>query len=221
MIQNGDKIAVGLSGGKDSSTLLYIMKMLQKNSPFKFELEAIHLHMGLDVDIAPLKDYCCQLDIPLTIIKTEIAQVIFEIRQEKNPCSLCAKMRRGALHDAAKELGCNKVALGHHLDDAIETFLMNLFYTGKIGTFMPKIYLDRIDLTLIRPIVYIPEETIIMLSKRENVPVVFNPCPANGYTKREEAKQLVHSLEKQFPSIREKFLSGFQNVDMKNMWHQK
>ncbi len=221
MIDNGDKIAVGISGGKDSSALLYIMKMLQQKSPYKFELHAIHLGLGLPVDISPLEQFCEKMEVPLTVVPTEIAKIIFDIRQETNPCSLCAKMRRGILHNTAKELGCNKVALGHHLDDAIETFLMNLIYTGKMGTFMPKLYLDRIDLTLLRPLVYLPEQTVVALGQREQVPVISNPCPANGYTKREETKQLVNSLEKQYPDIREKFLSGFQNLDMNNIWRQR
>ena len=170
MIQAGDRIAVGVSGGKDSSTLLYILSLLRKHSHLKFDFQAVTLDLGQGADLSPLVDYCRQHDIPLHIEPTKIGHIVFNVRQETNPCSLCANLRRGALHQAARKLGCNKVALGHHLDDAIETLLMNIIFTGKLGTFSPWVYLDRMDLTLIRPMIYLPQETVVSLYVKKNCP---------------------------------------------------
>lgn len=221
MIQAGDRIAVGVSGGKDSTALLHILSILQNHSHLKFDFQAITLDMGLGADMSPLVDYCQQKGIPLHIEPTRIGDIVFNVRQETNPCALCAKLRRGALHSAAKKLGCNKVALGHHLDDAIETLLMNIIFTGQLGTFAPSTYLDRTDLTLIRPMIYLPQETIVSLVRTEKLPIVHNPCPANGHTQRQRMKELVDNLAKDYPDIRHKILTALQNVNFDNMWKQK
>lgn len=218
LISPGDRIAVGVSGGKDSSTLLFILDLIRRYTSLEFELVPITLDLGWAMDISPLEEFCSRLGYPLQVVPTQIGKVVFEIRQEKNPCSLCAKMRRGALHNAALEHGCNKVALGHHLDDAIETFLMNLIYTGKLGSFPPKLYLDRTGLTLIRPMLYLPQKTVVSVARTENLPIIPNPCPANGHTKRDEMRELVNGLAKTYPDIREKFLSAFGNVDIGHLW---
>ncbi|MBM7855395.1 tRNA(Ile)-lysidine synthase TilS/MesJ [Desulfohalotomaculum tongense] len=219
MIENGDKIAIGLSGGKDSTTLLYVLAYYQKYYPYDFEIQPIHVTMGFeDMDITPLKDFCTSLGLPLYIQPGEIGRIVFDARQEKNPCALCANLRRGALNSAAVELGCNKVALAHHLDDAIETFFMSFFYNAQLRTFSPRTYLDRTGLTIIRPFVYIPERDIIRLSKKAAVPVIDNPCPANRRTKREEAKELVTELSKRYPRLRENFINALKNFDQRNLW---
>ena len=168
MITEGDRVAVGISGGKDSAALLYIMKLFQKHSPLKFDLVAIYVDLGWLSEPVPLYELAAVFGLELHIEKTAIARVVFERRQEKNPCALCANMRRGALHQAAKELGCNRVALGHHLDDAIQTFMLNLIYTGHMGTFKPVTYLDRSDLYLIRPLIQLPESVLSSLVRRES-----------------------------------------------------
>ncbi|AEG60929.1 tRNA 2-thiocytidine(32) synthetase TtcA [Desulforamulus ruminis] len=223
MIEPGDRVVVGLSGGKDSSALLFCLNRYRQKylKKIPFELHGVHLDMGLGADIAPLKEYCRRLEIPLTIKPTDIATIIFDIRQETNPCSLCATLRRGALYNTVNDLGFNKVALAHHLDDTIETFFMSLLYNGNLKTFSPKTYLDRSDLTLIRPFVYVTEGQILELVAQENIPVVHNPCPANKKTKREETKQLIEALSQQYPDIREKFLTSLHNFNPKNLWPEK
>ncbi|NLC76679.1 MAG: tRNA 2-thiocytidine(32) synthetase TtcA [Clostridia bacterium] len=221
MIQEGDRVAVGVSGGKDSTALLFILSLLQRQSHLNFDLQAITLDMGLGADMSPLVNYCQQLGIPLHIEPTRIGQIVFDVRQETNPCSLCAKLRRGALHQAALNLRCNKVALGHHLDDAIETLLMNIIFTGQLSSFAPTAYLDRTGLTLIRPLVYVPQETIVSLVRKETLPVIANPCPANGHTQRQKMKELVDRLAEEYPDIRHKFLTALQNIDFENLWKQR
>lgn len=221
MIQEGDHIAVGVSGGKDSSALLYILSLLKKHSHLNFHLEAVTLDLGLGMDFNPLIEYCKEENIPLHIEPTQISDVVFNVRQESNPCSLCAKLRRGALHRVALKLGCNKVALGHHLDDVIETFLLNLIFTGQLSTFKPSTFLDRTGLTLIRPMVYIPQETIVSLVNIENPPVISNPCPASGHTQRQKMRELVTQLAQEYPDIRQKFLTALQNIDFSNLWNQR
>lgn len=220
MIQNNDKIAVGLSGGKDSLTLLSILKNYQKFSPQNFELIAITLNPG-GVDNSPLYTFCEELDVPFYEIQTDIKEIVFDIRKEKNPCSLCAKLRRGALNDNAKKLGCNKVALGHHKDDAVETFLMSMFYEGRINCFSPKTYLDRQDLTIIRPMVYVDEYMTKKATKIYNYPVIENPCPANGNTKREDIKNLVSDLGKTFPDIKRNIFGALNNSDKLFIWDKE
>ena len=204
MIKPGDKIAVGVSAGKDSLTLLCAMAELRRFYPVPFELVAITVDMGFEggMDFAPIQALCDELNVPYHITKTEIAKIIFDIRKEKSPCSLCAKMRRGALHRAAKDLGCNVVALGHHFDDAVETFMLNLFFEGRLGCFSPVTYLSRMDITLIRPMIYMPEKEVKEFVKKNPMPVISSPCPADKETEREEMKQLLHSLERENKGLR-------------------
>lgn len=195
MISAGDKIAVGVSGGKDSLALLCALAHLKKFYPKPFELHAITIDMGFEgMDFSKIADLCKQLDVGYTIKKTDLKQIIFDIRKEKNPCSLCAKMRRGALNDAALENGCSKVALAHHSDDVIETFFLSLIYEGRINCFSPVTYLDRKKVYVIRPMIYISEKQIRGIAKRLCLPVVENLCPANGNTKRAHIKQMLESM---------------------------
>ena len=196
MIEEGDRIAVGISGGKDSLTLLYALSGLRRYYPKHFDIEAITVDIGFDgFDTTGIKELCEKLEVNHTVVKTEIKDVVFDIRNETNPCSLCAKMRKGAFNDKAKELGCNKSAYAHHRDDVIETALMSLIYEGHFYCFAPVTYLDRTDITLIRPMLYVNEADIKGFMKNMNLPVVKNPCPADGNTKREYVKNLVSKLE--------------------------
>ncbi|MHB8064787.1 MAG: tRNA 2-thiocytidine biosynthesis TtcA family protein, partial [Ruminiclostridium sp.] len=189
MIDDGDKIAIGVSGGKDSMTLLSTLRQLQKFYPKKFELEAISLTMGIgNADFTPVAQYCLEIGVNYTVEETIIGKIIFEIREEQNPCSMCANLRRGALHNVSKRLGCNKVALGHHKDDAIETLLLSTFYEGRIHTFSPVTYLDKKDLHLIRPLIYTDEKQIKSLAKSGQFPIVKSPCHIDGKTKRQYIK---------------------------------
>ncbi|MEW6697625.1 MAG: ATP-binding protein [Bacillota bacterium] len=220
MIQPGDRVAVGVSGGKDSNSLLFCLNLYRHRylKKIPFELHAVHLDMGLGANLDPLKQFCERLEIPLTVKPTDIAAILFDIRKESNPCALCATLRRGALHNTVLDLGFNKVALAHHLDDAVETFFMSLLFNGIMKTFSPKTYLDRTDLTLIRPFVYVTEDQVKQLLPLEDIPVIHNPCPANKKTKREEIKNLIDSLSQQYPDIRQKFLTSLHNFDTKNLW---
>lgn len=211
LIEEGDHIGIGLSGGKDSSTLVWMMNEWRKFSPIKFKITAITLDMGWDGDLSPFVQYCGELNISYHIVKTQIGRIVFETRKESNPCSLCAKLRRGTLHNAAKELGCNKVALGHHLDDALETLLLSMSFESRINTFKPKTYLDRKDITLIRPMIYVKEKTIIKIVRELNLPVLQNPCPANGCTKRQDMKDLISYWEKYNPQLRDNLLGVLRN----------
>ena len=216
MIHEGDKIAVGISAGKDSLTLLYALAGLRRFYPKKFELVAITVDMGFDgMDFTPIRELCEKLDVPYIVAKTEISHIIFDVRKEKNPCSLCAKMRRGALHNAAKEAGCNVVALGHHFDDVVETFMLNLFYEGRLGCFQPVTYLSRKDITVIRPMIYMPEKDVRYFANRVELPVIKSPCPADGNTERESMKQLLHSLERENKGLRYRIFGALQrgNID--------
>ncbi|MBQ9079933.1 MAG: tRNA 2-thiocytidine(32) synthetase TtcA [Clostridia bacterium] len=211
MIQAGDKIAVGVSGGKDSLTLLCALAELRRFYPEPFELVAINIGMGLpDMDFSGVIKLCEQLDVPYHSIPTEIYKIIFEVRKESNPCSLCAKMRRGALHAAAKELGCNKVALGHHFDDVVETFMLNLFFEGRLGCFQPVTYLSRRDLYLIRPMIYMPEKDVRYFANKAELPTVKSTCPADGETEREEMKKLLATLERQNRGLRYRIFGAIQ-----------
>ena len=198
MIEVGDSIAVGVSGGKDSLTLLAVLAGLRSFYPKAFSLRAITIDMGLDgMDFSPVADFCRSIDVPYTVKKTEIGPIIFDYRKEKNPCSMCAKMRRGALGDVLLEQGCNKIALGHHYDDVIETFLMNLFNEGRVGCFAPKTYLSRKDLWMIRPLVFAPEKEIRRAVERTGLPVVKSKCPADGYTQRQATKEFLAQKERE------------------------
>ncbi len=215
MIAPGDRVAVGVSAGKDSLTLLYALSALRRFYPVPFELIAITVDMGFDgMDFTPIADLCRELDVPYHVKKTEIAQIIFNIRKEKNPCSLCAKMRRGVLHSTAKELGCNKIAFGHHFDDVVETFMLNLFHEGRIGCFQPVTYLSRADITLIRPLIYMPEKDVRYFARREALPVVKAPCPADGHTEREEMKKLLDTLDREHKGLRHRIFGAMQRGEV-------
>jgi len=204
MIEDGDKVAVGLSGGKDSLFTLLTLSNLRKFYPKKFTLVAITLDMGMDgFDTAPLEKICRENDIEYIVEKTHIKEIVFDIRKEKNPCALCANLRRGILYDTAKKIGSNKVALGHHMDDAMETFLMSLIYEGRIHTFLPITYLSRKDLHIIRPMIYTPESEIRHLVKKYDIQTVKNECPANGETKRQYVKDLLTKITKENVGVRE------------------
>ena len=206
MIRQGDRIAVGVSGGKDSVALLAAMAELRRFYPVKFEICAVTADPCFDgeTDYSAVTELCRRIGVEHVIRRTELGRIIFEDRREKNPCSLCARMRRGMLHDMARECGCNRIALGHNMDDVAETFVMNLFYGGRISCFSPVSYLSRKDLYMIRPLIYLDEKEIIKAVKRIGLPVVKSKCPVDGGTKREETKLMLHELEKQYPGLRRK-----------------
>ena len=210
IIQEGDRIAVGISGGKDSLTLLYALHGLQRFYPQHFELHAVTVDLGFqNLDLSRIESICRdELQIPYTIVKTDIADVIFEQRKEANPCSLCAKMRKGALNDAIKKEGCNKVAYAHHKDDVVETMLMSLIFEGRFHTFSPVTYLDRTGITVIRPLLYMNEADVIGFVNKNQVPVVKSPCPADGHTKREYVKQLLRQLNLENPGVKERMFTA-------------
>lgn len=217
MIDDGDRVAVGLSGGKDSLALLSLLNSFRRFSPHRFSLIAITVDMGFEgIDFSKLPEFCAELGVEHHIIRTEMAQIIFEARKEKNPCSLCSKMRRGALNSAVINLGCNKLALGHHADDLVETFFLSLFYEGRLSTFSPKSFMDRSGVTLIRPLVYAYEKDIAAFAK--NLPVLHNCCPANHKTQRESMKNLIKSLQNDIPSVKERIFGAITNPDRNNLW---
>ncbi len=212
MIEEGDKIAVGISGGKDSLTLLYALHGLQRFYPKHFTIEAITVDLGNPGFVLDgIYQLCEELEVPYTVVKTEIASIIFEQRKETNPCSLCAKMRKGALNDAIKERGCNKVAYAHHKDDVIETMLLSLIFEGRFHSFSPRTYLDRMDLTVIRPLMYVSEADVIGFQNKYHLPVAKSRCPADGFTKRENAKNLLRQLNLEFPGVKERMFSAIVN----------
>ena len=206
LIQPYDKIAVGLSGGKDSTVMLYALSVLQKTLPFPFTLQGISLDGGWNNDYDLVGQYCQTLGVPFHLEQTQIGRIVYEERKESNPCSLCANMRRGAINNIAKKLGCNKVALGHHLDDALETFLMSLVFEGRMHTFAPRTYLSRADITVIRPMIYVHEKDIVSIAKKLELPVVPNNCPADGITKRHSMKEEMARLEAMNPTVKERML---------------
>lgn len=211
MIDENDKIAVCLSGGKDSITMLHAFKSLQRFYPKKFEIIAISINPGFEFfDIEFLQEICNNLSIPLFIEKSNAKQIVFDIRKEKNPCSLCANLRRGIINSIAIQEGCNKIALGHNQDDVIETFLLNLLYTGNIGTFSPMSYMDRTKITLIRPLIYTPEKDIKRFIKKNNISVMPKVCPMDGKSKREDMKQLIYTLSKNIPMVRANLFGAIQ-----------
>ena len=214
MIEEGDRIGVGVSGGKDSVALLAFLAELRKYNEKAFNIEAITIDMGLGMDYSAIEEYCDRLDVKFNLIKTEIAPIIFEHRKEKNPCSMCAKMRRGALNQAILDRGMNKLALGHHYDDAVETFVMNLIYEGRIGCFQPVTDLDRTGIIQIRPMLYIHEKTIDSFVKRNELPIITNRCPVDKYTKREEIKKLVYDLSATYPDLKERIFGAMQRLPL-------
>ncbi len=211
MIEDGDKIGVGVSAGKDSLTLLLALAELRRFYPKKFSLVAITVDMGFEgVDFSPIAELCRKIDVPFVIVPTQISRIVFDVRKEKNPCGLCAKMRRGALHDECKRQGCNKLALGHHFDDVVETFMLNLFYEGRLGSFSPVTYLSRKDLTMIRPMIYAQEKDVRYFVNRHPLPVIESPCPADKNTERESMKQLLMSLERDNKGLRHRIFGALQ-----------
>lgn len=220
MIESGDRIGVGVSGGKDSLALLVLLSELKKYNSNAFSLEAITIDMGLGMDYTGIETLCAQLDVPLTIVKTEIGPIIFEHRKEKNPCSMCAKMRRGALNQALLDRGLNKLALGHHYDDAVETFMMSLLYEGRISCFQPVTNLDRTGIIQIRPMLYIHEQTVDNFASRMQLPVVENRCPVDKQTKREEIKKLIYSLSGEYPDLKDKIFGAMQRFPLPE-WEPK
>ena len=215
MIREGDRVAVGVSGGKDSLLLLLALHHLQSFYPQHFELEAITIELGFEgMDFAPVAELCKELDIPYTCLKTDIKEIVFDVRREDNPCSLCAKMRRGALNDAIRARGINKLALGHHFDDAVETFLLSLLFEGRISCFRPVTYLDRSGVTQIRPLIYAGEQKIANLAEALQVPVVENPCPQDKSSKRYEIKQLLKTMSADYPDMKSKIFGAMQRYPL-------
>lgn len=215
MIEEGDRIAVGVSGGKDSLALLYALSELRRFYPKQFTLEAITIDMGYTgMDFSPVEEFCRTLGVNYTVIKTQIADIIFNVRKESNPCSLCARMRRGAIYEAAKEIGVNKVALGHNFDDAVETFMLNLFFEGRIGCFSPVSYLSRTDLTMIRPLLYAEEKDIRYFASHTYLPIVESTCPEDKHTERENMKSLLRELEKNNKGLRHRIFGAMQKGEI-------
>ena len=215
MIEAGDKVAVGVSGGKDSLLTLTALARLRDFYPLPFQVEAITLATGTPgMSFDAVAELCRELEVPYTRIHVPVYQIVFEERKEKNPCSLCAKLRRGSLNTALTERGIHKIALGHHYDDAIETLLMNLLFEGRIGCFQPVTYLDRTGITQIRPLLYCREDDIRRTVERLRLPVVHNPCPANGSTRRQEVKDLIHQLEGRYPDIKQKLFGSLQRYPL-------
>ena len=215
MIAPGDRICAGVSGGKDSLTLLVLLAKLREFYPAPFELCAVTIDMGLPgMDFSPVAALCESLGVPYRCVHTEIGPIIFEHRREKNPCSMCAKMRRGALNEALLDMGCAKVALGHHHDDAVETFLMSLLYEGRISCFQPVTYLDRTGVTQIRPMLYLNEKQVEHFAEAQGLPVVFNTCPADKHTKREEIKELLYRLGADYPGVKDRIFGAMQRLPL-------
>ncbi len=220
MIEPGDRIGVGVSGGKDSLALLVFLAELKKYFPAPFYLEAITIDMGLGMDYSGIEALCKELDVPFTLVKTEIAPIIFDYRKEKNPCSMCAKMRRGALNQTLLDKNLNKLALGHHYDDAVETFLMSLLFEGRISCFQPVTDLDRTGIVQIRPMLYIHEKTVDSFAARQNLPVLENRCPVDKTTKRTEIKNLIYDLSATYPDLKERIFGAMQRFPLPE-WEPK
>lgn len=211
MIQSGDRIAVGISGGKDSLTLLYSLAGIRRFYPKPFEIFAVTVDLGFPgMDFEPISKLCEELNVPYTIVKSDISEIVFETRKEDNPCALCAKMRKGALNTAMKQLGCNKIAYAHHKDDIVETMFMSLVFEGRFHSFSPVTYLDRMDLTVIRPLMFMEEKDIIGFMRMYDLPVVKSTCPVDGDTQREWAKELVHSLELKSPGAKQRMFTAIR-----------
>ncbi len=221
MIEDGDRIAVGISGGKDSLTLLYALAGMRRFYPHPYEIEAVTVDLGFEgFNLSKIQSLCDELGVHYTIVKTEIGKIVFEDRKETNPCSLCAKMRKGALNEAVKALGCNKVAYAHHKDDVVETMLLSMIFEGRFHTFSPRTYLDRMDLTVIRPLMYVSESDVIGFRNLYELPVAKSPCPADGFTKREYAKDLLKSLNQEHPGAKERMFRAILDGNIKG-WPEK
>lgn len=223
LIEDGDRIAVGVSGGKDSLVLLAGLALMRRFYEKKYEVVALTLDPrfgGEETDYSPVAEMCERLGVEYHLLKTDIGEIVFDIRKEPNPCSLCAKMRRGALHDLAKANGCNKLALGHNNDDAIETFMMNLFNEGRIGCFAPISYLSRKDITVIRPLVFAPEHAVMSCAKRNNFTIVKSKCPANKHTNRETTKEMLAALEREHKGIKMRIFGAMRKANI-DRWGYK
>lgn len=218
LIENGDRVAVGLSGGKDSLALMYFLWLMLKYTPLEFDILPIHIDLGWESDVSPLHELCNDLGFPLKIEKTNIGQVVFKIRKETNPCSLCANLRRGALNNTAKKLGCNKVALGHHMDDAVNTLFLSMLYENRFGVFKPLTYLDRVDITVIRPLIYVEEKDIELFIQLAAIKTAKNLCPAEGLSKRKEVSDLIDKIEEEHPGARRSFLKSIENANRESFW---
>ena len=215
MINEGDGVAVGVSGGKDSMLLLAALRQLQSYYPKKFRLCAITIELGFSgMDFTPVAEFCREMDIPYICVKTDIKEIVFDVRKEDNPCSLCAKMRRGALNSTLKEHGMNKLALGHHFDDAVETFMMSLLFEGRIRCFEPVTYLDRSGVTQIRPLIYAGEQRIANVAAALGLPIVENPCPQDKTSKRYEVKQLLKTMCADYPDVKSKVFGAMQRMPL-------
>lgn len=221
MIQEGDKIAIGISGGKDSLILALALSCLRRFYPQKFEVIGVTVSLGFDnFDLSQVQAFFAKIQVPFYICETQIGKIIFDERKESNPCSLCSKMRKGALYDYAKQLGCNKIALGHNKDDINETLLMSLLYEGRIHTMAPVTYMDQVDMHIVRPLLYVPECDIRGFVKKENLPIVKSPCPVDGKTKREDMKQLIYSLQKEIPKVQEHLFGAIQRSTIEG-WNKQ
>jgi tRNA(Ile)-lysidine synthase TilS/MesJ len=219
MIEEGDRVAVGVSGGKDSMLLLEALRRFQTFSPCKFELLAVTVDLGFETQgIDKLEDYYKENDINYEIINTNISKIVFEEREEKNPCSLCSKMRKGAINIRLKELGYNRLAMGHHADDLVETLFMSMFFEGRLKTFKPVTYLTRKEIYSIKPFIYLKEKQIINEVERSSIPVFKSPCPLDKETKREEIKNLMKVIYKDIPDGRERIITAIKNSDKVELW---
>lgn len=221
MIQDNDKIAVGISGGKDSLTLLYALAGLRRFYPHPFELMAVTVDLGFDdFDIEPIRKLCEKLSVPYHVVSTQIKDIVFGEHPDENPCSLCAKLRKGALNDAVLDYGFSKVAYAHHRDDIIETMFLSLLFEGRFHSFAPVTYLDRTKLTVIRPMMYVPEADVIGFRNKMQLPVVKNPCPADGSTKRQYVKDLIQQVNRQHPGVKERIFTAIENGNIDG-WNRK
>lgn len=219
MIENGDRICIGVSGGKDSLLLMEALQLYRRFSKTDFEVCAVTLDLGIvQQDYSAIEEFAKRIGMDYTVLHTDIGEVVFNIRHEKSPCALCAKLRRGALNIAAKERGCNKVALGHNREDVIETFFMSLLYEGRVNTFAPVTYLSRTDITVIRPLVFLPEKYALSVARQRGLPVQKANCPAAGHTKREEAKELINYLTTLVPDAQEKLIHAIANTEKYGLW---
>ena len=219
LIKDGDKIAVGVSGGKDSVTLLKLLAEYKRFSPERFELVAITIDLNFsnsNCDYSSIKSLCDELGVEYVVEKTDIGQIVFDVRKESNPCALCSKMRKGALNNVAKERGCNKVAIGHHADDLVDTLMLSLFYEGRLSTFAPKSYFDKMELTLIRPMIMIKEADVLSYSK--TLPIINSCCPANKRTKREDVKDIIKAIGKDIPNVREMMFTALIHPERYNLF---
>ncbi len=222
MLHNGDRVAVGVSGGKDSMLLLYSLWLYKQYLHLDYELIAVTADLGFDgFDTDTIRRFADSISVPYYVKKTNIGEIIFEDRQEKNPCSLCAKLRKGAFYTEAKERGCNVAAFAHSADDLIETLLLSLLYEGRMQVFSPVTYLSRQDITLIRPFIYLPEKDIISAVKRHGIPVVKNPCPADGVTKRHDVKELIKTLAHDNPHVKKSLLTAISNTEKYDLWDKR